>query len=103
MSKQAYRTTHQIYADVLAEADTGERSGILGRIPKVLRHCRVLWLGIVTFFYLSSFAELTKIVNVAIKDDGELVEIETDRDDSYHYIWLNAEDLADIASFAEHL
>jgi|TARA_B100000470_G_scaffold122661_1_gene94653 hypothetical protein len=46
---------------------------------------------------------LTKIVNVAIKDDGELVEIETDRDDSYHYIWLNAEDLADIASFAEHL
>jgi len=28
MSKQSYRTIHQIYADVLAEADTGERSGI---------------------------------------------------------------------------
>jgi len=46
---------------------------------------------------------LTKIVNVAIKDDGELVEIETDRDDSYHYIWIQAEDLPELAYMLEHL
>jgi len=46
---------------------------------------------------------MTKILNVKIKDDGEYVEIETDRDDDFKYVWLNAGDLADIASFAEHL
>ena len=46
---------------------------------------------------------MTKILNVKIKDDGEYVEIETDRGDDFKYVWLMAEDLADIASFAEHL
>ena len=46
---------------------------------------------------------MTKILNVKIKDDGEYVEIETDRDDDFKYVWLDANDLADIASFAEHL
>tara|TARA_Y100000310_G_C20298017_1_gene630380 strand:- start:121 stop:261 length:141 start_codon:yes stop_codon:yes gene_type:complete len=46
---------------------------------------------------------MTKILSVKIKFDGKLVEIETDRDDDFKYVWLNANDLADIASFAEHL
>ena len=34
---------------------------------------------------------------------GQYVEIETDRDDDFKYVWLDSNDLADIASFAEHL
>jgi|TARA_B100000929_G_scaffold83675_1_gene65352 hypothetical protein len=46
---------------------------------------------------------LTKILNVKIKDGGDFVEIETDNDDDYKYIWLDADDLATIADMVEHL
>ena len=50
---------------------------------------------------------MTKILNVKIKDGGFvrwwnktssfLLEIETDNDDDYKYIWLNADDLKTIS------
>ena len=44
---------------------------------------------------------MTKVLKTKIKDDGELIEIETDRDDDFKFVWINADDLEDIAIFVE--
>ena len=44
---------------------------------------------------------MTKILNVKIKDDGDFVEIETDNENDYKYIWIIADDVEIIANFAE--
>ena len=36
---------------------------------------------------------MTKVLKTRIKDDGELIEIETDRDDDFKFVWINADDL----------
>jgi hypothetical protein len=45
--------------------------------------------------------EMTKILNVKIQGGGEYVVIETDNDDDYKYIWLNADGLTTIVDMAD--
>ena len=44
-----------------------------------------------------------KIKNVEIQNKGKSVQIETDHKGDYKYIWLDADDLIDIAEFTENL
>lgn len=46
---------------------------------------------------------MTKIIDSNILDDGDGIQIETDRTDDFKYIFLCADDLEDIAKWAEHL
>jgi len=44
-----------------------------------------------------------KIKNVEIKDNGESIAIETDHKGIYKYIFIDADDLIDIAELTERL
>ena len=44
-----------------------------------------------------------KIVNVEIQNKGKSVQIGTTHKGAYKFIWLDADDLVDIAEFSEHL
>lgn len=44
-----------------------------------------------------------RIKSVEIQNKGNSVQIETDHKSNYKYIWLDANDLVDIAKYSEHL
>lgn len=44
-----------------------------------------------------------KVIDVEIQNRGKSIQIKTDHQGDYRYIWLDADNLIDIADFSEHL
>jgi len=45
----------------------------------------------------------TKIIAVEIQENGKAVRLETNRDDAYKFVWVQAEDLEAICAYTKHL